>query len=109
MYGLGIVLASQAPRGINNQALGNAANQFIGRLAVPVQVEAAEHMGHARNSVLDNLGGLPQGTSYAAGEGTGFSKVQVPICLSHHTGPLREEEVVGRARSGGPAGRQIDR
>jgi hypothetical protein len=49
---------------------------------------------------LENVGGLPLGTFYAAGEGTGFTTINVPICLSHHAGPLREDEVVERARRG---------
>jgi uncharacterized protein DUF87 len=97
-YGLGMVLASQAPRGIHNQALGNTVNQFIGRLTVNAQINAAESMAQARNAVLDNLGGLPGGTFNAASEGTGFSKIEVPICLSHHTGPLKEDEIMERAR-----------
>jgi len=97
-YGLGIVLASQAPRGIHNQALGNTANQFIGRLTVTAQIAAAQAMAQARNADLDNLGGLTRGIFYAAGEGTTFSRIQVPICLSHHAGPLREQEIVERAR-----------
>jgi hypothetical protein len=97
-YGLGIVLASQAPKGINHQALGNTANQFIGRLTAVAQITAAQTMAQSRNAILDNLGGLSLGTFYAAGEGTTFSKIQVPICLSHHAGPLQEDEVVERAR-----------
>jgi DNA helicase HerA-like ATPase len=97
-YGLGVVLASQAPKGIHHQAVGNTVNQFIGRLTVPVQINAAAAMAQSRNAVLDNLGGLSRGTFYAAGEGTGFRKVEVPICLSHHTGPLQEDEVIERAR-----------
>ncbi|WP_372344190.1 helicase HerA domain-containing protein [Streptomyces sp. KL116D] len=97
-YGLGMVLASQGPRGIHNQALGNTANQFIGRLTVSAQIEAATTMAQARNAVLDNLAGLDAGTFNAASEGTGFSKIEVPICLSHHDVPLKEEEIVERAR-----------
>lgn len=96
-YGLGIVLASQMPRGIHNHALGNTANQFIGRFTAPAQISAAEIMAQARNSVLDNLGGLSSGTFYAATEGTAFSRIQVPICLSHHDVPLKEDEVIERA------------
>ncbi len=99
-YGLGIILASQAPKGIHHQTVGNTANQFLGRLSVPVQVEAAKTMAQSRSSVIDDLGSLNRGTFYAAGEGTGFSKIEVPICLSHHTGPLQEDEVVERARRG---------
>lgn len=96
-YGLGVVLASQAPKGIHHEALGNTANQFIGRLTAPAQIDAAQAMAYARNSNLDNLGGLSLGTFFAAGEGTGFSKTQVPICLSQHAGPLAESEIVERA------------
>jgi DNA helicase HerA-like ATPase len=98
-YGLGMVLASQAPKGINHQVLGNTANQFIGRLTAPVQISAAEAMAQSRNAVLDNLGGLGTATFYAAAEGTSFSKIRVPICLSHHAGPLDEDEIVRRARA----------
>ncbi|GLY19901.1 ATPase [Kineosporia sp. NBRC 101677] len=97
-YGLGVVLGTQAPKGIHNEALGNTANQFIGRLTSPVQIGAAEDMARARNAVLDNVGGLSRGTFYATGEGATFSKTQVPICLSHHAEPLQEHEVVERAR-----------
>jgi hypothetical protein len=96
-YGLGVILASQAPKGVHNQAFSNTANQFIGRLTSPTQIAAAQHIAEARNSTLDNLSGLSAGTFYAAGEGTGFSRIQSPWCLSHHIGPLREDEVVERA------------
>lgn len=97
-YGLGILLASQAPKGIHHQTVGNTANQFIGRLTAKAQLDAAKAMAQARNSNIDDLASLISGTFYAAGEGTTFSKIEVPICLSHHAGPLRENEVIERAR-----------
>ncbi|WP_320775889.1 helicase HerA domain-containing protein [Streptomyces sp. CRN 30] len=99
-YGLGMVLASQLPRGIHNQALGNTVNQFIGRLTQTAHLEAVRIMAQARNAVLDNLAGLEAGVFNAASEGTGFSKIEVPICLSHHDVPLKEDEIVERARRG---------
>jgi hypothetical protein len=99
-YGLGIVLASQAPKGIHHQTVGNTANQFLGRVTAPVQINAVKEMAQSRNSNVDDFASLTRGTFYAAGEGTGFSKIEVPICLSHHAGPLREEEVVERAHRG---------
>ena len=99
-YGLGMVLGSQAPRGIHHQALGNTAIQVIGRLTAPAQIAAAEEMARNRNAVLDNLGGLTRGTFFAASEVSSFTKIKVPICLSHHAGPLREDEIVERARRG---------
>ncbi|MGP3775661.1 helicase HerA-like domain-containing protein [Streptomyces sp. SDT5-1] len=99
-YGLGMVLASQAPRGIHSQALGNTANQFFGRLTVNAHIEAVTSMAQARNAVLDNPAGLGRGMFNAASEGTGFSRIEVPICLSHHDEPLTEDEIVERARRG---------
>jgi hypothetical protein len=96
-YGLGIVLASQAPKGIHNQVLGNTANQFVGRITVPAQIAAAQQMAGNRNTSFDNLGGLGAGTFFAAGEGTTFFKVKAPVCLSHHAGPLTQDEVIERA------------
>ncbi|WP_326835839.1 AAA family ATPase [Amycolatopsis rhabdoformis] len=97
-YGLGIVLASQAPKGIHNQALGNTANQFIGRVTAAVQVEAVKAMATARNSAIGEPGSLSRGSFYAAGEGTPYVRIDVPLCLSHHVGPLTEDEVVEHAR-----------
>jgi DNA helicase HerA-like ATPase len=97
-YGLGMVLASQAPKGIDHEALGNTANQFLGRLTAPAHIEAAKDMAQSRNTVIDDFGKLTRGTFYAAGEGTSFRKVQAPICLSHHAQPLHEDEIVERAR-----------
>jgi DNA helicase HerA-like ATPase len=65
-YGLGVVLASQAPKGIHNQALGNTANQFIGRLTSSAQIAGAQHMAESRNASLDNLNGLSAGALLGA-------------------------------------------
>jgi hypothetical protein len=47
-YGLGLVFATQAPRGLHNQIPGNAATQFFGLLNAPVQVGAAREMAQAK-------------------------------------------------------------
>lgn len=100
-YGLGLVFATQTPKNLHNVVPGNAAIQFIGRLTVPAQLQAAEQMAQARGGSLDALGRLGPGVFFAAGEGTTFSRIQVPYCLSKDAGPLSEEEVVERARRGG--------
>jgi DNA helicase HerA-like ATPase len=97
-YGLGIVLGAQAPKGIHHEAIGNTANQFLGALRVPAQIDAAKEMAQARNSVVDDIGALGTGTFYAAGAGSGFRKIQAPTCLTHHAGPLTVEEIVERSR-----------
>jgi len=97
-YGLGLLLATQMPKGLHNSVPGNTASQFIGRLTAPTQMAAAEQMAQARGSRLDNLAKLDPGVFYAATEGSPFNRVEAPLCLSHHRDALNEEEVLERAR-----------
>jgi DNA helicase HerA-like ATPase len=97
-YGLGMLLATQMPKGLHNSVPGNTVNQFIGRLTAPAQLGAAEQMAQARGSTLDNVGKLGSGVFYAATEGSSFSRIETPLCLSHHRDALSEEEVLERAQ-----------
>ncbi|GII58872.1 ATPase [Planotetraspora thailandica] len=98
-YGLGLVFATQAPKGLHNRIPGNAATQFFGLLNSPVQIEAAKEMARAKNSTIGDVGHLGAGQFYAGVEGSAFTKIQAPLCLSHHPrSPLTTEEVVQRAR-----------
>ena len=48
----------------------------------------------------DHVPRLPAGQLYGATEGTGLSKVQVPMCPSHHPPTaLAEEEVLALAQA----------
>jgi DNA helicase HerA-like ATPase len=97
-YGLGLLFATQAPRGLHNQIPGNAATQFFGVLGSPVQISAAKEMAQARGGTLPEIGLLTAGSFYAATEGQPFEKVRTPMCLTHHpASPLTPEEVVLRA------------
>lgn len=97
-YGLGMLLATQTPKGLHNSVPGNTTSQFIGKLTAPIQQAAADQMAAARGSTLDNISRLRPGVFFGATEGTSFSKINVPICLSHHRDALSEEEVLQRAR-----------
>jgi hypothetical protein len=98
-YGLGIVYATQAPKGLHSVATGNAATQFFGYLNAPVHIHAAKDLARAKGGQVDDISRLSTGRFYAAAEGSGFAKIQTPMCLSHHPdGPLVEEEVLQRAR-----------
>lgn len=98
-YGLGLVFATQAPKGLHNRIPGNAATQFFGLLNVPVQIEAAKEMARAKGSAIADIGKLSTGQFYAAAEGAAFRKMQAPLCLSHHPkSPLTTEEVIERAK-----------
>ncbi|WP_249715055.1 helicase HerA domain-containing protein [Rhizomonospora bruguierae] len=99
-YGLGLIFATQAPKGIHNRIIGNAATQFYGFLNSPVQIAAAREVASAKGSAVLEISRLEAGQFYTVGEGTPFRKVSVPMCLSHHpTSALSAEEVLTRARA----------
>ncbi|WP_423463349.1 helicase HerA domain-containing protein [Promicromonospora sp. MS192] len=98
-YGLGLVFATQAPRGIHNRISGNAATQLFGFLNSPPQIAAAKEMAAAKSSAVPDISRLGSGQFYAVAEGLAFQKIRTPICLSHHpSSPLTVEEVIDRAR-----------
>ena len=98
-YGLGLILATQAPKGVHNQVVGNATTQFFGRLNSPAQIAAATDMARAKGSAAPDIGKLERGQFYATGESGGFRRIRAPLCLSYHPpSPLRLEEVLDRAR-----------
>ncbi|MCT2587009.1 helicase HerA domain-containing protein [Actinophytocola gossypii] len=99
-YGLGLVFATQAPKGLHNRIPGNAATLVIGRLHAPAQLAAAREMAQAKGGALDHVGGLKAGQFYAATETSRFHRLRTPNCLSHHpASALTPEEVIRRARS----------
>jgi Predicted ATPase len=98
-YGLGLVFATQAPKGLHNQIPGNAATQFYGLLNSSTQITAAKEMAQAKGGRVDHISSLTTGEFYAATEGKAFTKIRTPLCLTHHPkAPLTTEEVVQRAR-----------
>jgi hypothetical protein len=100
-YGLGLLFATQAPKGLHNQVTGNATTQFFGRLNSPAQIAAANEMARAKGSTVGDISQLERGQFYVTGETFGFRRLQAPLCLSHHPpSPLRLEEVIERARNG---------
>ncbi|TQM80868.1 uncharacterized protein DUF87 [Saccharothrix saharensis] len=100
-YGLGLLFATQAPKGVHNQVVGNATTQFFGRLNSPAQIAAATEMARAKGSSVEDISRLERGRFYVTGEAFGFRRMRTPLCLSHHPpSPLRLEEVLERARDG---------
>lgn len=98
-YGLGLVFATQAPKGLHNRISGNAATQFFGLLNAPAQIEAAREMARAKGADVPDISRLGTGEFYASGEGFAFRKMRGSLCLSHHPkSPLTTEEVVERAK-----------
>ncbi|HEV7976486.1 helicase HerA domain-containing protein [Amycolatopsis sp.] len=98
-YGLGLILATQAPKAVHNRISGNATTQFFGRQNAPSHIEAAKDLARNKGRDLPDLGLMPPGEFYVTGEGIGFQKVRAPFCLSHHPqSPLTSEEVMDRAK-----------
>ncbi|GAA1252301.1 DUF87 domain-containing protein [Pseudonocardia aurantiaca] len=100
-YGLGLVFATQAPRGLHNYIPGNAATQFFGYLNSGAQINAATELARAKGGRVAEISRLESGQFYLASEGVAFERVQMPMCLSHHpSSALTSEEVVRRAADG---------
>jgi hypothetical protein len=98
-YGLGLVFATQAPKGLHNRVTGNAATQLFGLLNHPTHIGAARELARAKGSDIADVGRLRTGQFYAAVEGAEFQKLQAPLCLTHHPkSPLTPEEIIERAR-----------
>ncbi|MDI9898177.1 DUF87 domain-containing protein [Rhodococcus sp. IEGM 1381] len=98
-YGLGMVFATQAPKGLNNKIPGNCATQFYGRLNAPVQIEAAKEVARVKGGTVPDIGKLPAGEFYTAVEESVFVRTKTRLCLSYHPkSPPTEEEVIALAK-----------
>lgn len=99
-YGLGMIVATQVPRGIHNQVVSNCTTQFFGRQSAPATIAAAQEILSASGGSANDLGRLAAGEFYFATEGSGRPfKLRTPLCLSHHpANPPTPEQVVALAR-----------
>jgi hypothetical protein len=99
-YGLGMIVATQAPRGIHNQVVSNCTTQFFGKQNAPATIGAAQETIAASGGRADDIGKLKAGEFYFATEGSDKPrKVRTPICLSYHPpNPPPPDEVIARAK-----------
>ena len=95
-YGLGLVFATQAPRGLHPNIPGNAATQFFGLLNAPVQIAVAKEMARVKGGLVPDISRLRAGNFYAALEGTRVPQdhravvsVVSPAQPAHHRGGAR--------------------
>ncbi|BCJ59169.1 helicase HerA domain-containing protein [Micromonospora endophytica] len=101
-YGLGLIFATQAPKGLHNRIPGNAATQLYGLMNSPIQIEAAREMARAKGGDVPDISRLTVGEFYLAAEGAAPRKVRTPLSLTHHPrSPLTAEEVLARAAQRG--------
>jgi DNA helicase HerA-like ATPase len=99
-YGLGIIVATQVPRGIHNQVVSNCTTQFFGKQSAPATIAAAQDIIAASGGRADDIGKLKAGEFYFATEGSGKPfKLRTPICLTFHPpNPPTPEEVIALAK-----------
>lgn len=100
-YGLGLVYATQSPKGLHNTIPGNAATQFYGLLNSPTQIDTAQEIARAKGGLVPEISRLRAGNFYLALEGEPFHRIRAPWCLSHHPpSPPTVEDVLRLARDG---------
>lgn len=99
-YGLGMIVATQVPRGIHNQVVSNCTTQFFGRQSAPATIAAAQEILAANGGAAADIGKLAAGEFYFATEGSGRpAKLRTPLCLSYHpANPPTPEEVIRQAK-----------
>ncbi|KQP27475.1 AAA family ATPase [Methylobacterium sp. Leaf100] len=99
-YGLGMIVATQVPKGIHNQVVSNCTTQFFGRQSAPATIAAAQEILAASGGSGGDIGKLKAGEFYFATEGSGRpSKLRTPLCLSYHpANPPTPEQVVQKAQ-----------
>ncbi len=100
-YGLGLLFATQAPKGLHNRIPGNETTQFYGFLNVPAQIQAAREMATAKGGDVADISRLTPGEFYVASDGLTLQKISTPMCLSYHPkSPLTPDEILCLARVG---------
>src|SRR6185437_2405706 len=101
-YGLGMIFATQEPRGVDHAIVSNCLTHVYGRLGSPASLEAVREMMAAKGGAADDVGRLKTGEFYFSTEGlTRPIKIRAPLCLSRRTqNPPTAEEVAKIARAG---------
>jgi DNA helicase HerA-like ATPase len=85
-YGLGMIFATQLPKGIDNGIVSNCTTHVYGRMSAPATIDATRELMAAKGGAADDIGRLTRGEFYFSTEG--FSrpiKVRTPLCLSWHS------------------------
>jgi hypothetical protein len=99
-YGLGMIFATQEPRGLDHAIVSNCLTHVYGRVNSPASLEAVRTMMAAKGEAADDLARLKVGEFYFATEG--FSrpvKIRASLSLSRRTpNPPTPEEVAAIAR-----------
>lgn len=99
-YGLGLILATQAPKSIDHNIIANCSTQFYGRANSPAAIEVIQEQLRQRGGSGQDISRLERGQFYTVSESLPTpTKILTPLCLSYHPPtPLDEMEVLSRAK-----------
>jgi hypothetical protein len=97
-YGLGLVFATQAPKGLHNQIVGNATTQLYGFMNAPAQIAAVREIAAMKGGDVPDISRLKPGLFYIGSDTIALQKIATPNCLSYHPkSPLTPMEVLAMA------------
>lgn len=98
-YGLGIVFATQAPKGVDPQVIANCGTQLYGRASSPATIEALREQLQLRGGNGGDIASLPRGVFYATTDGMKApARIATRLCLSAHV-PRALEDLDLRERA----------
>lgn len=100
-YGLGLIFATQTPKGTDNKIVSNCTTHVYGRMNAPATIDAIRELMAAKGGAADDIGKLVKGEFYFSTEGSLRPfKVRTPLCLTWHPpNPPTMEEVIEKARA----------
>ncbi len=100
-YGLGMIFATQHPKGIDNAIVSNATTHAYGRVSAPATIQSIQEMAAAKGGGADDIARLGKGEFYFATEGFARPvKIRGGLCLSWRpANPPTADEVVALARA----------
>jgi len=104
-YGLGLILATQNPKDIDYNALGQFSSWFFGLANAPQSIKQIRKMLEERGGAGQGLATLTPGQFFvvSAGQISPPVKIAAPMCLSYHPNQtLTEAEVLEKAGRAGP-------
>jgi hypothetical protein len=100
-YGLGMIFATQLPKGIDNAIVSNCTTHVYGRMSSPATIQATQELMAAKGGAQEDIARLTKGEFYFSTDGFNRPvKVRTPLCLSWHPpNPPTADEVVQKGRS----------
>jgi Helicase HerA, central domain len=99
-YGLGMIFATQLPKGIDNAIVSNCTTHVYGRMSSPATIQATQELMTAKGGAGDDIARLTRGEFYFSTDGLNRPlRIRTPLCLSWHpANPPTAAEVVQKVR-----------